>query len=486
MTSLPTTAATRLSIVIGLVVVALGSLAPAGDACAEDILLLYGGYSDDNAYDRTIEQAHVDYSRDTIVDTLDTFDLERRFTDLLVVEGEAEIVRDCGGGPPPDLRMLEQELERLKRNLDYEGMIFAYGVAIDELACAGDRLPRQEAAALYIERGMAWFKADEIDRARDDFAKAFVIDPTHPWNKRHTPKAMNDFEEVRDSVAGEFSYALYVADDGPSGSGIHIDGVPMRPGTAMRLLPGEHLFAWNGPESEDSGILQVWSGATLLGSLGLFDFLFREPADQQEERLREAVLDEIAYLEDVDRVVLLDPVFTRGSLAKSGRFSSPGRIALAGGYSRFAYFDYGNFNADLWLRIYNVLHAELKVQFDMTSGRRTGGDATDEEASPSDFYMMPSVQIGLGGHVTHGNFQPGGGMAVRLHFTGPSLILMPTLVFHGGLDIRPWEPPIVLRFNLLWGMILTSGDNDSAGRTLEWSDGGRGIFNFSFGFGFIL
>ena len=464
----------------------IGSLAPATVAHAEDILLIYGGYSDDNAYARTIEQAQLDYSRDTIVDTLDTFDLERRFTDLLVVEGEAEIVRDCDGGAPPDLRLLEQELERLKRNLDYEGMIFAYTVAIEELACAGDRLPRQDAAALYVKRGMAYFKADEIDLARSDFGKAFVIDPSHPWDKRNTPKAMDDFEDVRSEVASEYSYALYVADDGPSGSGIHIDGVPARPGTPIRLLPGEHMIAWSGPDSDDSGILQVWSGATLLGAMGLFDFLFREPKDQEEERLRDKVLEELAWLEDVDRVVLLEPVFTRGSLAKGGRFSSPARIGLAGGYSRFAYFDYGNFNADLWLRIYNVLHAELKVQFDMTSGRQTGGEVTEEEATASDFYMMPSVQIGLGGRVTHGTFQPGGGMAVRLHFTGPSLILMPTLVFHGGLDIRPWDPPIVLRFNLLWGMILTSGDNDSAGRTLEWSDGGRGIFNFSFGFGFIL
>jgi len=476
----------RLLVLVGLAAAATGSLALAGDARAEDILLLYGGYSDDNAYDRTIEQAVVQYAKDTIVDTLDAYDLERRFGDLLVVEGEAEIVRECEGGQPPDLKLLEQELERLKRNLDYEGMVYAYSVAIDELACAGNRLSRQEAASLYVKRGMAQFKAGEIDRARDDFASAFVIDPSHPWDKRHTPKAMGDFEEVRDSVAGEYSYALYVADDGPSGSGIHLDGLAARPGTPIRLLPGEHLIAWSGPDSHHAGILQVWSGATLIGPQGLFDFLFRDPAGQEEQRLRDAVLAEIAYLEDVDRVVLLDPVFTRGSLAKRGRFSSPGRIALAGGYSRYAYFDYGNFNADLWLRIYNVLHAELKVQFDMTSGRRTGGEVAEGEASTSDFYMMPSVQVGLGGHVTHGNFQPGGGMAVRLHFTGPSLILMPTLVFHGGLDIRPWEPPIVLRFCVLWGMILTSGDNDSAGRTLEWSDGGRGIFNFSFGFGFIL
>lgn len=479
---------------IGLAIVLGSSLGPVFQAQARDVLFIYGGYADDNAYDRTLEQAEMDHPNDRVIGVLDAYDLDRTFADLLVVEGESEVIGTCDSGMPPDLKLLEKELERLKQDLDFEGMIFAYNVAIEELACAGDSLTRQDAASLYVERGMVHFKNSEVELARVDFGKAFILDPSHAWDRRHTPKAESDFEAVRDEIAGEYSYALFVAEDGPYGSGVAIDGVTMRPGQPMRLLAGEHLISWRGGDEIHSGILEVWSTATLIGAMGLFDFLFRDPRDMEEEKLQERVLEEIRIAEDVDDVVLLEPVFVRGSLAKRGRFSSPGRAAFAGGYSRYSYFDYGNFHADLWLRIYNVLHAEMTVQFDMTSGRQTGGvigepDPEEEETvqiTASDYYMMPSVSLGVGGRVTHGDAQPGGGMGIRLHFTGPSLILMPTLVFHGGVDLRPWEPPIVLRINLLWGVILTDGSNDSAGRDLEWGGGGRGIFNVSFGFGFIL
>ena len=465
-------------------------------AHAGDVLFIYGGYADDNAYERTLEQGYDDFRNDRVVDTLDAFDVERRFQELLVVEGEADLVVEkiCDGGLPPDLKMLEDELERLRRDLDFEGQIFAYTIAIDELNCAGEKLSPQEIASLYVERGMVHHKNGDVDSARDDFRRAFVISPDHAWDKRHTPKARSDFEEVRDQSADEYSYSIYVADDGPYGSGIHIDGIKLSVGAPLRLAPGEHIISWRAGDQVNSGIFEVWSTATLLGPMGMFDFLFRDPRDQDEERLRGTLLAEMAWYEDVDEVVPLEPVFMRGSLAKMGRFSSPARAAFGGGYSRYSYFNYGSVNAELWLRIWNVIHADLRAQFDITSGRPTGGevitDPESEEAydgpAQSDYYMMPTVQLGLLGQWTQGKVQPGGGLGFRLQFTGPSLIVQPAMVFRGGVDLRPGKAPLVIRLNILWGFILTAGENDSAGRDLEWADGGRGFFNFSFGLGFIL
>lgn len=475
---------------VGLLVALAGSPA----ARAGDVLFIYGGYADDNAYERTLEQAYEDHRNDRVVDTLDAYDVERAFEELLVVEGEAEVVRFCDGGPPPDLKMLEDELERLKRNLDFEGQIFAYTIAIDELVCAGENLSQQEAASLYVQRGMVHHKNGAVDQARDDFRRAFVLSPEHAWDKRHTPKARADFDEIREQAADEYSYSIYVADDGPYGSGITIDGIKASVGAPIRLTPGEHLISWRAGDHVNSGIIEVWSTATMIGPMGLFDFLFRIPKDQAEERLRDAMLVEMAWYDEVDEVVPLEPLFVRGSLAKMGRFSSPARAGFGGGYSRYSYFNYGSVNAELWLRIWNVIHADLRAQFDITSGRPTGGEViTDPEAeeattgpAQSDYYMMPTVQIGVIGQWTQGKVQPGGGLGFRLQFTGPSLIVQPAMVFRGGVDLRPGKAPIVIRFNILGGFILTAGENDSAGRSLEWADGGRGIFNFSFGLGFVL
>ena len=464
---------------------------PPTPANAREIIFIYGGYEDDNAYTRTLDQAKREYAGDRVAETLDTLDLDYRFSDLMLFDGDAEMVATCDGGPPPDLKLLETELERLKRSLDFEGMVFAYNVAIEELACAGTSFSASEAAALYVERALVHFKNGDDDLARADFRRAFVIDPDLPWNKRHTPKAKDDFERARMEMADAYTVSLYVADDGPSGSGVFIDGVQLRPGVATRVVPGTHLIHWGGADDGDSGLLDVYESTTFLGARGLFDFLFREPVDQAEENLRMAALHEMAYREDVDSVVPLDPVFARGSLARQGRFASPARAGFGGGYSRYSQFNYGNVHADLRIRIYAALHAELKAQFDMTSGKATGGtvagEVPEEDETPlrSDYYMMPTITLGLAGHLTHGPVQPGGGMGIRLDFTGPSLLLLPSLVFHGGVDMRPWTAPIVLRLDVHWGMILGS-DSNTGERPIAWSDGTRGIFGATIGVAFIL
>jgi hypothetical protein len=482
----------RRCLLSALTVLALGcALAPATAALARDILFVYGGYEDDNAYGRTLELAKREHAGDRVAETLDALDLEYRFSDLMVFDGDAEVITTCDGGAPPDLKLLEAELERLKRSLDFEGMVFAYNVALEELACAGTSFTRAEAASLYAERAMVHFKNGDEGLARADFRRAFVIDPSLPWNKRHTPKAKDDFERARMETADAYTVSLYVADDGPSGSGVFIDGVQLRPGTATRVVPGTHLIAWAGPDGGESGLIDIYDTTTFIGSRGLFDFLFREPVDQAEEALRYAVLEEMAWREEVGKVVLLDPVFARGSLARQGRFASPARAGFGGGYSRYSQFNYGAFHADLRIRIYQALHAELKAQFDMTSGKATGGTVTgeveEEDEAPlrSDYYVMPTITLGLGGHLTHGQFQPGGGIGIRLDFTGPSLLLLPSLLFHGGLDMRPWDPPIVLRLDIQWGMIIASSSN-TGDRPLSWSGGTRGIFGATLGVAFIL
>ncbi len=466
----------------------------AGAAHASDILFIYGGYADDNAYKRTVQRAKQDHNHDRIVHIITGDELERRYADLLIIEGDAEVIDRCGGGRPPDLKLLEEDMAELKREMDLEGQIYAYDVAIDELVCAGDRLPREEAAALYIKRGMVHYKNGETDAAQDDFEAAFILDPAHEWDNRHTPKAKSDFEAAKLAAYDTYNHNVYVAEDGPNSSGIRIDGLSVRPGDPLKLLPGEHLISWWGKDGGEDGILNTWGTATLIGPMGLFDFLFREPLDQTEEWLLEQVLDEIAYIEDVDRVVLLDPVIPEGSLARAGRYGSPARAGVGTGYARIGDFNYGSAYLDLWLRISGIVHAELKVEFDITSGRATGASATedglDEGVDPatlqiSDYYYLPSVQVGIGFRESHGPVQPGGGLAARVYFTGPSLIVMPAIVGYGGIDIRAWEAPVVARIGVLAGGNLASGGNDALGRSLDES-ADRFVFGLNIGAGFIL
>ena len=472
----------------------LCSIGVPGAAHADDILFIYGGYADDNAYKRTLQKAKQSYNTDRIVATITAGDLESRYADLIIIEGDAEVLDRCGGGRPPDLKLLEEDMAELKRDMDLEGQIYAYDIAIQELVCAGDRLPRDEAADLYIKRGMVHYKNGDTDMAQEDFESAFILDPSHEWNDRHSPKARKDFDAAKSAAYDGYSHSIYAAEDGPNGSGIRIDGLTIRPGDPVKLLPGQHLISWWGRDGGDDGILNMWGTATMIGPMGLFDFLFREPLDRTEEWLLEQVLDEIAYIEDVDQVVLLEPVIPEGSLARAGRYGSPARAGIGTGYARLSSFDYGSAYLDLWLRISGIVHAELKVEFDITSGRATGASATeealDDDVDPatleiSDYYYLPSVQIGIGFRESHGPVQPGGGIAARVYFTGPSLIVMPAIVGYGGVDIRAWQAPIVARIGILAGANLASGGNDSLGRSLEES-ADRFIFGANIGVGFIL
>ncbi len=480
---------------LGLVLVLAGSVAASPAARASDVLVIYRGYSDDNAFKRTIAEVRHDLRSDNIVDVVDAEEIERRFSDLLVIEGDGEIIARCRGGRPPDLKLLEDDLEDLKRDLDFQGQVYAYDVAIDELLCAGESLSGEQAAKLFIERGMVHYKNGDEDLAQDDFRSAFVVYPGLEWNNRHTPKARDSFDAAKRAADDTYSYSLYVADAGPSGSGIRVDGRSVRPGDPEHLLPGEHMLAWSSRDGGDMGILSLWGSATLIGPMGLFDFLFRDPVDRIEERLHERVLEEIAWLEDVDEVLLVEPILRQGSLANAGRYSSPARAGLGTGYARMSTFDYGALFFDLWIRASGIVHVETRVEFDMTNGRATGvepedtdGDGVpDEDAvTLSDYYALPSVTLGIGFRETHGPIQPGGGLGLRLYFTGPSLIVMPGVVGHGGVDIRPWSPPVVLRVNMMLGANLASAGNDKLGRSLAWEGGGRVIFGLNVGAGFIL
>jgi hypothetical protein len=471
----------------------LGSLALPSSASARDLLLIYGGYSDDNAFRRTIDQAYEDYATDHVVRVVGGEELERRYDDLVLVVGDAELLRECAGGDPPDLKLLEEELDRLRQDIDYEGQLFAYDIAIEELACAGERLSGADAATLYVQRGLVSHKLGDTDAAREDFYAALLIEPQLEWDKRHSPKARDDFRDMQIKAADAHTHSLYVADDGPSGTGIRIDGRSARAGEAERIASGDHLLSWRGTGEGDSGLLKVWGSVTVVGAEGLFDFLFRKPRDQAEEELREYLLDELAYREDVDEVILLDPVIPSGSLARGGRYSSPARTGLGSGYARTSHFNYGIASLDLWLRIKSLVHLELRGEFDITTGKPTGVSddetaepvADDEEATEySDVYVSPSFQIGAGVRETHGIVQPGGGIGIRLYFTGPSLIVLTSMIFHGGVDIRAWNAPVVIRAGLAGGFFLGGGNNDQLGRDLTGP--GRGIFNANIGVGFIL
>jgi len=475
---------------VGPLLALVGSLALPGAAGARDILAIYGGYSDDNAFRRTVDQAHEDHPTDDIVAVVAGEELERRYDDLVLVVGDGEILRDCAGGDPPDLKLLEEELDRLRQDIDYDGQLFAYDIAIEELACAGERLSDTEAASLYVQRGLVHHKLGDIDAAREDFYAALLIAPDLEWDKRHSPKAKDDFRDMQIDAADAHTHALYVAEDGPSGTGIRVDGRGARTGEAFRLASGDHLLSWRGSGEGDSGLLKVWGSVTVLGAEGLFDFLFRTPRDRAEEELREYLLDELAYREDVDEVILLDPVIPTGSLARGGRYSSPARTGLGSGYARTSRFNYGIASLDLWLRLKGLVHLELRGEFDITTGKQTGvtGEETteDTEDTPeySDVYVFPSFQIGAGVRETHGTLQPGGGLGVRLYFTGPSLIVLPALIFHGGVDIRGWTAPVVIRLGIAGGFFLGGGNNDTLGRDLTGP--GRGIFNANLGVGFIM
>jgi hypothetical protein len=465
--------------------------APAG---ARDLLMIYGGYSDDNAFRRTIDQAYEEYPTDHIVRVVGGEELERRYDDLVLVVGGGELLRECSGGDPPDLKLLEEELDRLRQDIDYEGQIFAYDIAIEELACAGERLSGTDAAELYVQRGLVHHKIKDVDSAREDFYAALLIDPQLEWDKRHSPKARDDFRDMQIEAEDAHTHALYVAEDGPSGTGIRVDGRSAREGDAFRVASGDHLLSWRGTGEGDSGLLKVWGSVTVIGAEGIFDFLFRQPRDQAEEELREYLLDELAYREDADDVVLLDPVIPSGSLARAGRYSSPARTGLGSGYARTSHFNYGIASLDLWLRLKGLVHLELRGEFDITTGKPTGvtddeetiePETEDEEASEySDVYVSPSFQIGVGVRETHGMLQPGGGIGVRLYFTGPSLIVLTSLIFHGGVDIRMWDAPVVIRAGIAGGFFLGGGNNDQLGRDLTGP--GRAIFNANIGVGFIL
>ncbi len=481
---------------IGPLLVALGSLAPAGECLARDLLLIYGGFSDDNAYRRTIDQAYEDHASDRIEVVLGGEMLERRYDELVLVVGEGELVRECRGGDAPDLKLLEAELDRLRMDIDYEGMVFAYDIAIDELVCAGEALSGADAAGLYVQRGLVHHKLGDEESAREDFRAALVIDPEREWDKRDSPKARPLFDDEMYESRDAYTYALYAAEDGPSGTGIRVDGRSVRAGEPMRLATGDHLLSWHGTGMGDSGVLQVWGTVTVLGAEGVFDFLFREPRDQAEVELRDLLLFELAEIEDVDEVILLDPIIPTGSLARGGRYSSPARTGLGSGYARTSHFNYGIASLDLWLRLKSLVHLELRGEFDITRGRATGvteeeGEEVTEElpedeedSGISDVYMFPSFQIGVGVRETHGTFQPGGGIGMRLYFTGPSLIVLPALMFQGGVDIRGWEAPVVIRAGIAAGFFLGGGNNDQLGRDLTGH--GRGIFNANIGVGFIL
>ncbi len=476
---------------VGPLLLAFGSLALPAEALARDLLFIYGGFSDDNAFRRTVDQAYEDYAHDDIDRVLGGEELERRYDELVLVVGDGELLRECSGGDPPDLKLLEAELERLRMDIDYEGQLFAYDIAIDELVCAGERLTGAESASLYVQRGLVHHKLGDTDEAREDFYSALVIAPDLEWDKRHSPRARDDFEEVRLEVDDAYTYPMYAAEDGPAGTGIRVDGESLRAGEDLRLRAGDHLLSWRGTGEGDSGLLKVWGSVTVLGAEGLFDFLFREPRDQAEEELRDLALLELAELEGVDEVILLDPIIPTGSLARGGRYSSPARTGLGSGYARTSRFNYGIASLDLWLRLKSLVHLELRGEFDITSGQPTGvsGDeeteeTEDTESEYADVYMFPSFQIGVGVRETHGVVQPGGGVGMRLYFTGPSLIVLPSLMFHGGVDIRMWEAPVVIRAGVAGGFFLGGGNNDQLGRDLTGA--GRGIFNANVGVGFIL
>jgi len=474
-------------------VVAIGSLGLIAPVSARDLVFVYGGYSDDNAYKRTVREARTAHAPDRIVDVISGDDLEERYDDLIILEGEGEVLW-CSGGAPPDLKLLEMELEELKRQLDFQGQVDAYTRAIDHLACAGDRFDAAEAAALYVERAMVHYKNGEEDLAQDDFWSAFVIDPGHEWNKRHTPKAKPDYEAAKADADQEYSYSVYVADDGPLGSGIKVDGRTLRAGDPVYLLPGDHLISWRGKGDGDCGILRIDGSVTLIAAQGLLDFLFREPDDRVEEWLHEAVLDEIAWREDVDDIVLLEPKLAAGSLSKGGRYGSPARVAIGGGYTRFSTFDYAAIPLEAWVRISGFVHAELRFEFGISSGSATtvGGveeppDDGDDTGEASDYYLLPTVQLGIGFRETHGPVQPGGGIGVRFCFSGPELLLMPAVVVQGGVDIRPWDAPVAVRVGGVIGAIVATGSKDEAERDLDAEgETGRLIAGFNLSAAFIL
>lgn len=478
---------------LGLLAVGLGSLGVSPPASARDVVFLYGGYSDDVAFKRTVREGRLDHTGDRVVDVIAGEDLEELYDDLIVLEGEGEILW-CGGGSPPDMKLLEIELEELKRQLDFQGQVDAYTRAIEQLPCAGERFDAAEAAALYVARAMVHYKNGDEDLAQDDFWSAFVIDPGHQWDKRHTPKAKPDFEAAKADADEAYSYSVYAADDGPFGSGIKIDGRALRAGEPVYLLPGDHLISWRGKGDGDSGILRIDGSVTLIASPGLLDFLFREPADRVEEWLREEVLDELRWREDVDDVVLLEPKFAAGSLSKGGRYASLARAAVGGGYTRYSTFDYGAIPLDLWIRISGPVHAELRVEFALTSGSVTtaGGTAAPPDdgetaGESSDYYVLPAVQIGVGFRETHGPVQPGGGIAARFYFTGPSLLLMPAVVVPGGVDIRAWDAPVAVRIGGVIGAIVASDGNDPLGRDLDAEgESGRLVAGFNLSAAFIL
>ena len=460
---------------------AIALAAPVAEA--REVLLIYGGVTDDPFYELTVRDARSDYVRDRVVGLVGGEQLADRFASLVFLEGEGSI-RACAGGDPPDLTLLDQEIERLRADLDYGGQIDQYTEAIEDLVCAGSQLARSDVVGLYVDRALAHFKNGDEYAARSDFRRAFAIDPRRAWDERHTPRARRLFDKARAETSADVN-PVHLAAGGLHGSGIRIDGRPLRAHAPLRIGSGDHVITWQSQDGGgDCGLLTLRGPVTLIGAEGLHAFLFRDPRDVSEERLREDVLAQLTRWEGVDELVLLQPNDLRGRPVR-GRTPGPRfGAAVSLGYARFSEDDYFAIPVELWIRLVAGLHVDLRLDLALSQGPTTvvlsEGEEYDFQEPIRDTYLLPAFQFGIGWRHGRGPVQPGGGVGLKLLFSGPGSLVLPAIVGHGGVDIRPWAAPLAIHVHAQVGMIAGDGGDDLAGRGLG-VDASRIVVGFAAG-----
>ena len=469
-----------------LIVLGLFLLGASVPSHAREIVVLYGGTKGAAVTPRTIKEHAKQNKDDQIVSIVYLDEMPARYSAIIVASYDDVIVDRCRDGSPPNMGKLERDIQEYERDVNYKSQIRAYSESIDMLQCAGGAVSASEMLSMYMRRAMVFFAQGNTESARKDFVRALTLDPALVWDETLSPKAHTLFEDAKETVDSEDVFAIHVIGGALSGASILLDGQAMATAESTYSVAGDHYLAWGEDSRKKSAILRLRDSLTLVDSSGFEEVLFR--SQHESSRLMSKVLYEIALWEDLDDVVVVDSlvVDTPVTSTKSSKRREFGKLrtGIRLGYSRFSHFDYLAFHAELWIRLSGLVYLNLELGNRLT--RTFDYVNVDSEAPERVDAALPSAGIGMQFHPRlllnkaskNVGIYPRGGFGVRFNFTGPSLIVFPTIVVQGGLDIRPWYSPVYIGMNALGGVILATSDNDSLGRNLN-DDHGRGVFEIT-------
>ncbi len=180
-------------------------------------------------------------------------------------------------GAPTDLDGLATAManaEGAMAYMEYEAAAKTLGEALSSLQCLADPVDPTVAARLFYLRGVVAHRSGFSEEASKAFGIALVFAPDLAWDDAFPPKALDLFDQARQTAAGLETVAVTLQ---PAGT-VVLDG---RPATTLDLVPGTHLIQVDGQTAS----LEIYPGtAPTLTLPALFDGVedIQDPAAQAE------------------------------------------------------------------------------------------------------------------------------------------------------------------------------------------------------------